>query len=396
MTEWPKNKGDRTPQSCHLLRPRGVRARPSRPPATLHCAHPVPSLPSGSTCPAVPPARRLHAPSPGLAWFLSASLPLPAAPPRARGGSRAGRHQSPGNQEPLHLGRGRKTPAFPTPVSRMEQDETTLQALRARLAWTPSPRWGWGQKGSREQRQLAGGSARPPPASRGCSGTSPSRTHPRPHHPSWEVQSPALEGQPGAAGRHPAPPWSTRRSPGEPATPGSTRHSHHRAGTSTASAPALCAPSPGRTGGRLGVAVLECSGTHDGLHLCPPPGSLATAGPRGQSAELGSSCHSVPEERAGLSSARLLCFRTGSPERSPRPQFPWPRRRPTPEQPAQSLPRRGQCRVSGGQRGPTFAGTGVSLSSSSPALPRVPAQDLGPWARPTCLPPAKVLQLQCQ
>ena len=76
--------------------------------------------------------------------------------------------------------------------------------------------------------------------------------------------------------------------------------------------------------------MLEYSWTHDGLHLRPPPGSPATAGPRGQSAELGSSCHSVPEERAGLSSTRVLCFRTGSPERSPRPQFPWPRRKADP------------------------------------------------------------------
>ena len=78
-----------------------------------------------------------------------------------------------------------------------------------------------------------------------------------------------------------------------------------------------------------------------------PPGSLAAAGPRGQGAEWGSSCHSVPEELAALSSTQLLRFRTGSLERSPRLQFPWPRKKADPRAECRVSPPLGRCGVSG-------------------------------------------------
>lgn len=86
------------------------------------------------------------------------------------------------------------------------------------------------------------------------------------------------------SGRHPAPPQSALRSPGpqhrltpvHASLPPPCRHIH-------GVCPALCAPSPGRIGGPLGVTVLECSWRHGGLHLYSPPGSPAAAGARAQS-----------------------------------------------------------------------------------------------------------------
>ena len=78
MTEWPKNKGDRTPRSCHLLRPRGGRAHPSWPPATLHCtprafAAQWEHVPCGAPC---TPLTR------SLTW--TSMVPFRLAPPAGR------------------------------------------------------------------------------------------------------------------------------------------------------------------------------------------------------------------------------------------------------------------------------------------------------------------------
>ena len=165
------------------------------------------------------------------------------------------------------------------------------------------------------------------------------------------------------SGRHPAPPQSARRSPGEPATPpGSTRHSRRRAGTSMASARRSALPA---LEGSAGPWVSLCSsapGDTVGYTCTPTPAPARVSGRHwGQSAERGSGCHSIPEERGRLSSTRLVRFRTGLPGTLPTPAVPL-----APQEGLQSLPRRGRCGVSG-EAGvePTFAGAGVAPSPSA-------------------------------
>lgn len=55
---------------------------------------------------------------------------------------------------------------------------------------------------------------------------------------------------------------------------------------------------------------------------------------RGQSAERGSGCHSIPEERGRLSSPGSFVSGLVCQERSPCPQFPWPRRKACSHSPA--------------------------------------------------------------
>ena len=175
------------------------------------------------------------------------------------------------------------------------------------------------------------------------------------------------------SGRHPAPPQSARRSPGEPAAPGSTRHSRRRAGTSMPSARRSALPAPEGSAGPWVSLCSSAPGDTVGSTCTPTPAPAWVSGRHwGQSAERGSGCHSIPEERGRLSSTRLVRFRTGFPGTLPTPAVPL-----APQEGLQSLPRRGQCGVSGR---PEWDRPSLEPGWLPPPPPRSPEGACsGPW-----------------
>lgn len=115
----------------------------------------------------------------------------------------------------------------------------------------------------------------------------------------------------------------------------------------------------------------------------PPPGSLAATGARAQSGAAAATA--FRRSAAGFLPPGLFVSGLVSQERSPRPPFPWPHRKA-----CSHFPAGGSAGSRGGRSGTDLRWSRGGSLPLRLALPRAPAQGLGPWARPTCLPPAKV------
>ena len=126
--------------------------------------------------------------------------------------------------------------------------------------------------------------------------------------------------------------------------------------------PAICAPSPGRIGGPLGVTVLECSWRHGGLHLhphpCPRLGLWPPLGPERRAGQR------LPQHSGGARQAFFhpaCSFQDWFPRNAPHARrSPGPTGRPAVTSPQGAVRGLGEAGV-----GPTFAGAGVAPSPSA-------------------------------
>ena len=259
----------------------------------------------------------------------------------------------------------------------------------------PQPEVG-ARRAAEGRRRMAGGSGLPPPDSRGCSGVSSSCTHPRPPASLALFQrftSQLTRGSLGCLG-------GTQLLPRAPVGPQGSRQ--HRRGPRVT--PAAVQAHPWRLPGALRSQLWKdrrALGCHCARVLLetrwappaplppPPPGSPAATGARAQSGAAAAQ-HSGGARQAFFHPARSFQDRFAR-------NAPHTRRSPGPTGGPAVTPPKGAVRgLRGGRSGTDLCWSRGGSLPLRLALPRVAAQGLGPWARPTCLPPAKVLGPRCQ